>query len=386
MRIIITDEGIKTIKDLSFTINKEKKEKIKEDLKIKINKSQTPKISRNKNKLLTIPKLNISQNKNFKPINVPIPINTITLKIPNSKSKKKPLIPYPKKNKSIEKGKIKEKLIPFYSVPINYLKKKSTNIKLKRKKLLLPKDQKMKYDISLGGKNLILDEKELLMNPELQIDFSIGLNCKYSMEDIFGQKGIDNLKKKFEKSKNDILVKRNLSFSNIRDDYNKKKLDSIRNFENLMNKKVISIRKAPLLNYLYEKKDEINPIIIKNIINKNKDNIDKLNKVCLKKLDEKDDFKYIQNVIKEKINAKKYKEIVSFDDNCEELKKKIKGFKELLEKYPTVKKKRVDYFGEDYYEYKHKYWKKFHIHKLEHKSLTRQELKELQYFDDSFAD
>ena len=27
MRIIITDEGIKTIKDLSFTINKEKKEK-----------------------------------------------------------------------------------------------------------------------------------------------------------------------------------------------------------------------------------------------------------------------------------------------------------------------------------------------------------------------
>ena len=81
MRIIITDEGIKTIKDLSFTINKEKKEKIKEDLKIKINKSQTPKISRNKNKLLTIPKLNISQNKNFKPINLPIPINTITLKI-----------------------------------------------------------------------------------------------------------------------------------------------------------------------------------------------------------------------------------------------------------------------------------------------------------------
>ena len=386
MRIIITDEGIKTIKDLSFTINKEKKEKIKEDLKRKINKSQTPKISRNKNKLLTIPKLNISQNKNFKPINVPIPINTITLKIPNSKSKKKPLIPYPKKNKSIEKGKIKEKLIPFYSVPINYLKKKSTNIKLKRKKLLLPKDQKMKYDISLGGKNLILDEKELLMNPELQIDFSIGLNCKYSMKDIFGKKGIDNLKNKFEKNKNDILIKRNLSFSNIRDDYNKKKLDSIRNFENLMNKKVISIRKAPLLNYLYEKKDEINPIIIKNIINKNKDNIDKLNKVCLKKLDEKDDFKYIQNVIKEKINAKKYKEIVSFDDNCEELKKKIKGFKELLEKYPTVKKKRVDYFGEDYYEYKHKYWKKFHIHKLEHKSLTRQELKELQYFDDSFAD
>ena len=386
MKIIITDEGIKTIKNLSFTLNKEKKEKIKEDLKIKKNKSQTPKISRNKNKLLTIPKLNIFKNKNFKPINVPIPINTITLKIPNSKSKKKPLIPYPKKNKSIEKGKIKEKLIPFYSVPINYLKKKSTNIKLKRKKLLLPKDQKMKYDISLGGKNLILDEKELLMNPELQIDFSIGLNCKYSMKDIFGKKGIDNLKNKFEKNKNDILIKRNLSFSNIRDDYNKKKLDSIRNFENLMNKKVISIRKAPLLNYLYEKKDEINPIIIKNIINKNKDNIDKLNKVCLKKLDEKDDFKYIQNVIKEKINAKKYKEIVSFDDNCEELKKKIKGFKELLEKYPTIKKKRVDYFGEDYYEYKHKYWKKFHIHKLEHKSLTRQELKELQYFDDSFAD
>ena len=97
MRIIITDEGIKTIQNLSFTINKEKKELIKNDLIIKKNKSQTPKISRKKNKLLTIPKLNIFQNKNFKPINVPIPINTITLKIPNSKSKKKPLIPYPKK-------------------------------------------------------------------------------------------------------------------------------------------------------------------------------------------------------------------------------------------------------------------------------------------------
>ena len=386
MKIIITDEGIKTIKNLSFTLNKEKKEKIKEDLKIKKNKSQTPKISRNKNKLLTIPKLNIFKNKNFKPINVPIPINTITLKIPNSKSKKKPLIPYPKKNKSMEKRKKKEKLIPFYSVPINYLRKKSTNIKLKRKKLLLPKEQKMKYDISVGGKNLLLDEKELLINPELQIDFSIGLNCKYSMEDIFGQKGIDNLKKKFEKSKNDILVKRNLSFSNIRDDYNKKKLDSIRNFEKLMKKKVIPIRKAPLLNYLYEKKDEINPIIIKNILNKNQEGLDKLNKICLKKLDEKNDFKYIQNVIKEKINAKKYNETVTFDENCEELKKKIKSFKELLNKYPQVTKKRADYFGEDYYEYKHKYWKKFHIHKLEHKSLTRQELKELQYFDDSFAD
>ena len=384
MRIIITDEGIKTIQNLSFTINKEKKELIKNDLIIKKNKSQTPKISRKKNKLLTIPKLNIFQNKNFKPINVPIPINSISLKIPYSKSKKKSLIPYPKNNKLIENK--NETIIPFYSVPINYLKKKSTNIKLKRKKLILPKDQKMKYDISIGGKNLIIDEKELLINPEMQTDFSIGLNCKYSMKDIFGEKGINNLKKKFEKNKNDILIKRNFSFSNIRDDYNKRKLDSIRNFDKLMNKKIISIRKAPLLNYLYEKKNEINPLIIKNITNKNENNIDKLNKLCLKKLDEKDDFKYIQNVIKEKINAKKYKEIVSFDDNCEELKKKIKGFKELLEKYPTVKKKRVDYFGEDYYEYKHKYWKKFHIYKLEHKSLTKQELKELEYIDDSFAD
>ena len=384
MRIIITDEGIKTIQNLSFTINKEKKELIKNDLIIKKNKSQTPKISRKKNKLLTIPKLNIFQNKNFKPINVPIPINSISLKIPYSKSKKKSLIPYPKNNKLIENK--NETIIPFYSVPINYLKKKSTNIKLKRKKLILPKDQKMKYDISIGGKNLIIDEKELLINPEMQTDFSIGLNCKYSMKDIFGEKGINNLKKKFEKNKNDILIKRNFSFSNIRDDYNKRKLDSIRNFDKLMNKKIISIRKAPLLNYLYEKKNEINPLIIKNITNKNENNIDKLNKLCLKKLDEKDDFKYIQNVIKEKINAKKYKEIVSFDDNCEELKKKIKGFKELLEKYPTIKKKRVDYFGEDYYEYKHKYWKKFHIYKLEHKSLTKQELKELEYIDDSFAD
>ena len=62
MRIIITDEGIKTIQNLSFTINKEKKELIKNDLIIKKNKSQTPKISRKKNKLLTIPKLNIFQN------------------------------------------------------------------------------------------------------------------------------------------------------------------------------------------------------------------------------------------------------------------------------------------------------------------------------------
>ena len=384
MRIIITDEGIKTIQNLSFTINKEKKELIKNDLLIKKNKSQTPKISRKKNKLLTIPKLNIFQNKNFKPINVPIPINSISLKIPYSKSKKKSLIPYPKNNKLIENK--NETIIPFYSVPINYLKKKSTNIKLKRKKLILPKDQKMKYDISIGGKNLIIDEKELLINPEMQTDFSIGLNCKYSMKDIFGEKGINNLKKKFEKNKNDILIKRNFSFSNIRDDYNKKKLDSIRNFENLMNKKIIPIRKAPLLNYLYEKKNEINPLIIKNITNKNENNIDKLNKLCLKKLDEKDDFKYIQNVIKEKINAKKHKEILSFDENCEKLKKKIKSFKELLNKYPQVTKKRADYFGEDYYEYKHKYWKKFHIYKLEHKSLTKQELKELEYIDDSFAD
>ena len=80
------------------------------------------------------------------------------------------------------------------------------------------------------------------------------------------------------------------------------------------------------------------------------------------------------------------KEILSFDENCDELKKKIKGFKELLKKYPTIKKKKIDYFGEDYYEYKHKYWKKFHIYKLEHKSLTKQELKELEYIDDSFAD
>jgi hypothetical protein len=384
MRIIITDEGIKTIQNLSFTINKEKKELIKNDLIIKKNKSQTPKISRKKNKLLTIPKLNIFQNKNFKPINVPIPINSISLKIPYSKSKKKSLIPYPKNNKLIENK--NETIIPFYSVPINYLKKKSTNIKLKRKKLILPKDQKMKYDISIGGKNLIIDEKELLINPEMQTDFSIGLNCKYSMKDIFGEKGINNLKKKFEKNKNDILIKRNFSFSNIRDDYNKRKLDSIRNFDKLMNKKIISIRKAPLLNYLYEKKNEINPLIIKNITNKNENNIDKLNKLCIKKLDEKDDFKYIKNVIKEKINEKKHKEILSFDENCDELKKKIKGFKELLKKYPTIKKKKIDYFGEDYYEYKHKYWKKFHIYKLEHKSLTKQELKELEYIDDSFAD
>ena len=44
MRIIITDEGIKTIQNLSFTINKEKKELIKNDLIIKKNKSKTPKI------------------------------------------------------------------------------------------------------------------------------------------------------------------------------------------------------------------------------------------------------------------------------------------------------------------------------------------------------
>ncbi len=35
MRIIITDEGIKTIKDLSFTINKEKKRKNKRRFKNK---------------------------------------------------------------------------------------------------------------------------------------------------------------------------------------------------------------------------------------------------------------------------------------------------------------------------------------------------------------
>ena len=244
----------------------------------------------------------------------------------------------------------------------------------------------MKYDISIGEKNLILEEQELIINPLIQDDFLIGLNRKYSMKDIIGQKGVKTLKEKFEKNKHDILIKRNLSFSNIRDDTKIKNIDSIRNFENLMNKKIIPIRKAPLLNYLYEKKDVINPITVKNILNRNPENLEKLNKICRKKLSEKEDYKYIKNVIKEKINARKYKDILFFKEKCELIEKKVNNFNELLKKYPPIRKNRTDYFGEDYYEYKHKYWKKFHIQKLEHKSLTKQEMKELEYMDDSFAD
>ena len=384
MRIIVTEEGISIIKNLSFTINKEKKDKEKKQKEIKKNKSQVQ-ISRTNENLLTIPKLNIFQNINFKPVNVPLPINTISLKIPESKKKKKNSIPFPKKSVFIKEKK-KKRIIPFYSVSINYLKKKSKNIQLKRKKLILPKEQKMKYDISIGEKNLILEEQELIINPLIQDDFLIGLNRKYSMKDIIGQKGVKTLKEKFEKNKHDILIKRNLSFSNIRDDTKIKNIDSIRNFENLMNKKIIPIRKAPLLNYLYEKKDVINPITVKNILNRNPENLEKLNKICRKKLSEKEDYKYIKNVIKEKINARKYKDILFFKEKCELIEKKVNNFNELLKKYPPIRKNRTDYFGEDYYEYKHKYWKKFHIQKLEHKSLTKQEMKELEYMDDSFAD
>lgn len=88
MRIIVTEEGISTIKNLSLTINEERKDKEKKKKELKRNKSQVQIIRTNK-KLLTIPKLNIFQNINFKPVNVPIPINTISLKIPDSKSKKK---------------------------------------------------------------------------------------------------------------------------------------------------------------------------------------------------------------------------------------------------------------------------------------------------------
>ena len=93
MRIIVTEEGISIIKNLSFTINKEKKDKEKKQKEIKKNKSQVQ-ISRTNENLLTIPKLNIFQNINFKPVNVPLPINTISLKIPenflkNTKKKKK---------------------------------------------------------------------------------------------------------------------------------------------------------------------------------------------------------------------------------------------------------------------------------------------------------
>ena len=96
MRIIVTEEGISIIKNLSFTINKEKKDKEKKQKEIKKNKSQVQ-ISRTNENLLTIPKLNIFQNINFKPVNVPLPINTISLKIPESKKKKKIVFLFQKK-------------------------------------------------------------------------------------------------------------------------------------------------------------------------------------------------------------------------------------------------------------------------------------------------
>ena len=85
MRIIVTEEGISIIKNLSFTINKEKKDKEKKQKELKKNKSQVQ-ISRTNEKLLTIPKLNIFQNINFKPVNVPLPINT------KKKKKKKKIV------------------------------------------------------------------------------------------------------------------------------------------------------------------------------------------------------------------------------------------------------------------------------------------------------
>ena len=163
--------------------------------------------------------------------------------------------------------------------------------------------------------------------------------------------------------------------NNFRSSYSSKtdleKLDDILSFPK------INSTKVGLIKYLNQSK-LINPITLKNLIHSNPIQINKMNKIAQLIIDEEQRQKLHENIIQNKLKNQKKEESIYINNEMNNIKEQMTGFKERLDKYQKKFKER-DRYKDIFKDIVIHYWNKYDYDKLNKKGSPKNKYKNSFY-------
>ena len=197
----------------------------------------------------------------------------------------------------------------------------------------------------------------------------------FSFNEIIPNNVVNRMKIKLIKDKKmkDKLSK--IDENNFRSSYSSKtdleKLDDILSFPK------INSTKVGLIKYLNQSK-LINPITLKNLIHSNPIQINKMNKIAQLIIDEEQRQKLHENIIQNKLKNQKKEESIYINNEMNNIKEQMTGFKERLDKYQKKFKER-DRYKDIFKDIVIHYWNKYDYDKLNKKGSPKNKYKNSFY-------
>ena len=233
------------------------------------------------------------------------------------------------------------------------------------------------YNIKL--KSNIISETNKIPSSIISNNSSDTLNNNnikiFSFNEIISNNTVNRMKIKLinDKKMKDKLSK--IDENNFRSSYSIKtdleKLDDILSFPK------INSTKVGLIKYLNQSKF-INPTTLKNLLHSNPLKINKMNKIAQILINEEQRQKLHKNIIQNKLKNQKKEESIYINNEMNNIKEQMTGFKERLDKYQKKFKER-DRYKDIFKDIVIHYWNKYDYDKLNKKGSPKNKYKNSFY-------